>query len=278
MPSRVVLDALPTDRAAAWGPFHQHFEASLAEHGMAAGHQHHRAGRRQTNDTQPLLIQALHVATAAAPQPLRRRRGAVEAPLQLTAGRGERQQHRPHGIHRLQLLRQVQWPLRLAPACGVVARELLNGFDGQNTCICPHILHFRLALQTVPRRRRCSACAAGAGLIRRRRRIGRVVLAVVVLGVGGGHYLQLGFRHTGLQAAAKQRPAALRRCFLQRLVGVAGELRAEPLQRIGDRIELSVQLFLVRGHVEPQGTAAGERLQLFDEAVQFHGTAPPGRV
>ena len=48
------------------------------------------------------------------------------------------------------------------------------------------------------------------------------------------HHLQLGFRHTGLQAAAKQRPAALRRCFLQRLVGVAGELRAEPLQRIGD--------------------------------------------
>ena len=54
----------------------------------------------------------------------------------------------------------------------------------------PKRLHFRLALQTVPRRRRCSACAAGAGLIRRRRRIGRVVLAVVVLGVGGGHYLR----------------------------------------------------------------------------------------
>jgi hypothetical protein len=27
----------------------------------------------------------------------------------------------------------------------------------------------------------------------------------------------------------------------------------------------------------PQGTAAGERLQLFEEAVQFHGTAPPGK-
>ena len=37
-------------------PFHQHFEASLAEHGMAAGHEHHRAGRRQTDDAQPLLV------------------------------------------------------------------------------------------------------------------------------------------------------------------------------------------------------------------------------
>mmetsp|Transcript_10659 Transcript_10659/g.25091 ORF Transcript_10659/g.25091 Transcript_10659/m.25091 type:complete len:527 (+) Transcript_10659:1147-2727(+) len=141
---RMVLDALPANRAAAVPLLQQNLEAAFTKHRVAARHQHNSPRLREANDTESFLIKAVKVMKEALAQPVDTTLRALEATLVDALGAVGLQLHGSDLLLLRQLPGQGLGPQPAAPAQGVALREVPG--EGQHAGICPHVLGLNVLL------------------------------------------------------------------------------------------------------------------------------------